>query len=377
MTQETHFGSLALENLNRWLTGSDDPILLVTGNQSYERCGAAAICEPLLRGREVRRVTVSQPNPRARDIDGHLAELAVSPREQLILAVGGGSVIDTAKLMKAFRRPDALVRDKILAERRIAPDKSPLLAIPTTAGSGSESTHFAVVYADGRKYSCASPDLLPSACFLIPELLESLPAHQRAASSMDALCQGIESYWSVRSTKRTRSLAASAVSTLWRTLHDDPVAEKPRTTHRLSWASNRAGHAINESQTTAAHALSYPLTAKHGVMHGHAVSLMLPGVLEANAKTNSEDCADPRGPAFVRERADELCQMLLSENAPEAASRFRSLAASLGLEPSMDKLGIDADPGSLTEDAHCNQRMANNPRRLSPEAIDLILADVA
>lgn len=372
MKQTIYSGTQATSALTRWLNRRGDPVLLVTGKDSYETSGAAELLAPYLKGRDVTRLPVEKPNPDADDITRKL-EIIGPLRERIILAVGGGSVIDTAKLIKSFHGSAHPVLSSLIAGAHPpVPGAAPLLAIPTTAGSGSESTHFAVCYADGIKYSCAAPDLLPNACFLLPDLLHSMPARQRAISALDALCQGIESYWSVHSTEESRTDAANAISILWPALHSGRESGVA-----LSLGSNLAGRAINQSRTTAAHALSYPLTGRFGVPHGHAVALMLPGVFLANSRISQNDCADPRGPDFVKSRIDELAA-LLGENSPASAVRaFVSLVRSLGLETSAEDLGIACRDSlsTLCADAGGNERMGNNPRRLDPETISTILTE--
>jgi alcohol dehydrogenase class IV len=327
-------------------------VLLVTGGKSYTACGAQKLLEPRLQGRNFTRVSVCQSNPDKAAIDHHLATLG-SISDHSIVAVGGGSVIDTAKLLKAFSK-----------------NEKPLTAIPTTAGSGSESTHFAAYSVDGEKQAPADTTLLPDACFLCPELLKSMSPKQRACSGLDALCQGIESYWSIQSTDQSRSYAAEAIQILWPALHLDASKE---TAAQLSIGSNQAGRAINISRTTAAHALSYTLTAQHGIPHGHAVALMLPGVFRANSRVIADNCADTRGPDFVQNRIGELTSFLGETTPDAAAAAFTNLIDFLGLETSLSQLGINPISTIRFDSSGSRERMANNPRCLTPEAISAIL----
>ncbi|MGB2351043.1 MAG: iron-containing alcohol dehydrogenase, partial [Akkermansiaceae bacterium] len=166
-----------------------DKVLLITGNAMYQTSGAAQALEPILRHRELTHLICTKPNPCVEDLT-HLIEQAGSERAyDAIIAVGGGSVIDLAKLLKAFSLNRSLVDDFFDQQNSEAlrPLSVPLIAAPSTAGSGSEATRFAVVYKDGQKQSVEHDDLLPDVSIVIPSLLASVPARVAAASGMDAL----------------------------------------------------------------------------------------------------------------------------------------------------------------------------------------------
>lgn len=114
-----------------------------------------------------------------------------------VVAVGGGSSLDVGKCIKLFARMDP---EQDCLAQPLQENGVPLAAVPTTAGTGSESTHFAVVYVNGEKRSVASTAALPDLAILDADALDTLPLYQKKCTLLDALCQGIESAWSVRST---------------------------------------------------------------------------------------------------------------------------------------------------------------------------------
>jgi alcohol dehydrogenase class IV len=183
--------------------------------------------------------------------------------KQSILAIGGGSVIDLAK---------AVIYNCIESSLPV-----PFFAVaPTTAGSGTEATHFAVLYKERKKISIVHPSLLPVFVILDPVLTYSLPAYQTAASGMDALAQAIESYWNVNATKESKEYAAEAIL-LWRDFFEKAVVSpEPINREKILFAAHLAGKAIDITRTTGPHALSYYLTANHTIPHGQAVALFLP-----------------------------------------------------------------------------------------------------
>lgn len=120
----------------------------------------------------------------------------------MLISVGGGSPMDVAKSIKAFVGMD---QQTPCVNQAIVPNAIPHLAIPTTAGTGSEATHFAVIYYEGKKYSVSDMSLTPDYVVLDAELLSGLPLYQRKATMLDVLCHAIESYWSVKATKTSRA----------------------------------------------------------------------------------------------------------------------------------------------------------------------------
>lgn len=194
-----------------------------------------------------------------------------------LVSLGGGSAMDTAKAIKALLvAPDA---GAVLTGQWEA---RPLahLAIPATAGTGSEATSIAVMYVEGKKHSLDHPALLPEAVILDPDLLASLPLYHKKSCALDALCQGIESYWARKATEDSQVDAFLAFTGVLDNLR--PYLEgDPGAAAEIQFAAYRSGCAIAVSRTTAAHALSYRLTTRYGLAHGHACMLTLPTVWEA------------------------------------------------------------------------------------------------
>lgn len=180
-----------------------------------------------------------------------------------ILAIGGGSVIDLAKT--------------IIYQSVKKNEKKPLFIVaPTTAGSGTEATHFAVMYQEKKKLSLVHPMLLPDLVILDPELSYSLSSKQTAVSGIDVLCQAIESYWSKRANEESKEFSTASII-LWKKYYHTAIYDRDNESREgMLKAAHLAGKAINITRTTGPHALSYYLTAHHAVPHGQAVALFLP-----------------------------------------------------------------------------------------------------
>ncbi len=229
------------------------------------------------------------PNPRYEDVVRGV-ELMRAKQCDIIIAVGGGSAIDTAKVIKLFSA-DEPADNYLACAHRFSP--VPLAAVPTTAGTGSESTRFAVIYYNGVKQSVTHDSILPDYAVLDCSLLATLPLGQKKATLLDALCQAIESMWSVNANADSTELAMNAIC-----LIDANYAEyldgDEKAAAKISEAANLAGRAINITQTTAAHAMSYKITSLFGIPHGAAVALCLPEVWKFIANHTSR-CGDRRG----------------------------------------------------------------------------------
>ena len=230
-----------------------------------------------------------------------------------IVAVGGGSAMDVAKCIKLYA---PMSEDVCYLEQPCVDTGIPLIALPTTAGTGSESTRFAVIYHHGEKQSVHHDSILPDYAVLEPAVLYTLPDYQRKCTMMDALGQAIESYWAVAATAESRKLAAEAIRGVaqhWRGyIFDDDKAA----TMEILRASNLAGQAIHITATTAPHAMSYKLTTFYGLPHGHSVALCLSPVW-----------------AYMLTCADEGLLAVLEEIA--ACMDAPSAAAALGLLDAM------------------------------------------
>lgn len=240
-----------------------------------------------------------KPNPDYESVIKGTAFLQAQ-RSEFLIAVGGGSAIDVAKSIKVCVNKE---RKKMKSEADIV-----MLAIPTTAGSGSESTQFAVVYQNGVKQSLAGTEYLPEYVLLLPSLLETLSSYQRSCTMMDTFSHGVESFWSLRSSEESREYSRQALA-LWREHREGYMANTKEGNKGMLLASNLAGRAINLAQTTAAHAMAYKLTSQYDLPHGHAVCLCLE-VIWRYLLQHMEKCVDDRGLAYLQARMDELAFIL-------------------------------------------------------------------
>ena len=324
------------------LEGSRKVFLVCDGSWPYLNIGPAVEAAVAGIGSPVRKFSDFGSNPLYESVCKGVEEFNASGCDTII-AVGGGSSIDVAKCIKLY-----------------CPSEPKLIAIPTTAGTGSESTRYAVAYRNGEKQSITHESIIPDYAILEPSVLDSLPLYQKKCTMMDALCQAIESWWSVNATDASRVLSRQAIGLImanWEAyifgcsggcastnrfaslipplrqacrpdfgppVHEDTGVHASRggtasAAAAIMRAANIAGQAINITQTTAPHAFSYKLTSLFGLPHGHAVALCLPEIWEFMLAKNRLDC-------FT-----DIAHAMGTETPEDAISLFRSMMLSMGL----------------------------------------------
>lgn len=325
-------------------------IFLVTGNTSFASCGAEEGLADAFSGREVFRFVNFHENP---DIDGIVDGIAKFKefKPDVVIAVGGGSAMDTAKAINALAFQSGNPRDYISGTVKISEKSLPLIAIPTTSGTGSESTHFAVVYMDHVKYSLADEKILPTAAIVDANLTTSLSKSVTATSGADALCQAVESFWSVNATNESKKYSKRALELALNNLESAVNSPDEASRNAMSESAHLAGQAINISKTTAAHALSYPFTAHFGITHGNAVAIMLPAVMRFNGEISG------------------LADLVTPE-------KLEEIFKSIGFEMKLSAFGVkESDLDRMLDEASL-ERMKNNPREVTREDARGILESV-
>lgn len=292
----------------------------------------------------------------------------------LIIAIGGGSVIDMAKLINILASQHTDNFEIVKNNQRIQNKGLPLIAIPTTAGTGSEATHFAVVYIDKVKYSLAHEYILPDYAIIAPALSYNLPRHIIASSGLDALSQAIESYWAIGSTIESKQYAAEAISLILPAIKKAVCEQNKPAIYSMAIAANLAGKAINISKTTAAHALSYPITTHFNIPHGHAVALTLGKFFIINSLYNANDIQDKRGEIYLNKTMKELFTLFGCNDAQSCCAKWYKLVAQLGLKNEPRQVGIKSKREITIISDNINiERLSNNPVEINKDTIEKIL----
>lgn len=287
-----------------------------------------------------------------------------------IVAVGGGSAIDVAKCIKlavlAEEGKDSVIPPLVSKRLPIDGSKIPFIAIPTTAGTGSESTHNAVMYYEEAKQTVTNDGVLPDYAVLEPSVLKTLPLYQKKCTMMDAFCQGIESWWSVNSTEESYEYSRKTIELImanWRKYifeNDDEAAKQ------IMLAANYGGRAINITQTTAAHAFSYKITSLYKLPHGHAVAVCLPEIWEYMLG-GMDKCIDVRGQEYLSGIFALISKAMGCESPEQAIAEFRQMMVDMELknpvaenrEEELNALSTSVNP----------VRLKNNPVELGHSVI--------
>ena len=308
-------------------------------------------------------------------------------RANAVIGLGGGSSIDVAKLTALRLRHGGSVRD-YYGDHRVPGPVDPIVAIPTTAGTGSEVTPVAVVSDPERrlKVGVSSPHLIPAAALCDSTLTRSCPPVVTAHAGIDALAHAIEAFtavaapddWTVAFDRVfigknavSDALALAAVAEIGRGLvravadGDDAGARDG-----MLLGSTLAGLAFAQAGTAVAHALQYPLGAATGTPHGLGVGLLLPYVMRFNLPAREPELAAVgRALGVVDQAAAD------GEAALRAVDGVADLCRGIGLPPNLAELGLRrADlPGLAREAVAIERLVANNPRRVDVAALESIL----
>lgn len=354
--------------------GAASPFLVVD-TAAVAAAGAEAAVDSLTRSRRAVRFEGFEPNPKLEDVERGVDAFRASGCDAAV-AIGGGTAIDLAKLIGVTSVHADAPRDLATGAVPIRHDAGPIVAIPTTAGTGSEATHFAVVYVDGEKRSVAHESLLPTAAIVDPLLTHAMPPRLTMATGLDAFCQAVESIWAVGATEESLVDATAAVRLAYDNLERAVHAPDASSREAMCRAAHLAGRAINVSKTTLCHAISYPITSGWGIPHGEAVALTLAAVLRFNAGVSADDCVDPRGPESVRERIGLVVQALAANSVEDACECIVRLIVATGARPSLAEMEIAPDDVDPILDHVDPLRLANNPRRSPRTALSHILAGV-
>jgi len=305
------------------------------------------------------------PNPTIENISKACVKLDGTIEK--IIAIGGGSTIDTAKaIIASFGMFSGdcsiidIIENKLYLNNNLRVKK--FIAVPTTSGTGSEVTQWATVWDDHRKlkFSVDAEWLMPTDVWLVPELTMSLSTRQTLSTGLDAFVQACEAYWARRSDSLARALAVQAVTVIHEYL---PLALKdgqdPKAREGMQTGSLLAGLAFSRTGTTACHSISYPITALFGVEHGFAVALTLVQVIERNIAV--VDCGKllnaVGSPEYLHNWLDTLC----ADIQPLRLSAFGILTEDIPL---------------IAKRAFTTGRMDNNPVIFSEADVTDILSEV-
>ncbi len=343
-------------------------ILVFAGKNSFSISGAKKHLTNILSNFEHEVFYKNSSLPEINDLKKFISKIN-NFKPDLIIAIGGGAVLDLAKTSNCFFNSDEieiLIQDsKYTLNKKFAP----LIAIPTTAGSGAEATANAVVYIDKKKYSVEGELIKPDYVIIDPNLVLSTPRLIAASAGMDAISQAIESMISMKSTDISLKYSISSLNESLKSFEKHINNKTFETSYKMSIAALNAGKAISISKTTAPHALSYPFTAFNGISHGHAVYLTLNDFLKFNfiniKKSNSK--------FDLSNRFNIIFEIFKVDNINDLTDKISKIGTNVGLENNFKKLNIvKKDLENILKNINA-QRLSNNPININLNDIKEIL----
>ncbi len=347
-------------------------IFLLCGEKSFVTSGAENLIKNLINEKKVKVFYKKSALPVLEELKKIIIDVKKF-KPDLILAIGGGAIIDYAKMSNVVDVRDDLA-DLIINYSYPFKEKFTKLAvIPTTAGSGAEVTSNAVIYVNGIKHSFESDLLIPDFFFLIPNFLISAPKKIKASAGFDAIAQALESLVSKKSNVNSVEYATKSLKISLNSYVSFLQNPNLKNATEMSIASNLAGKAINISKTTAPHAVSYPFTSLFNISHGHAVSLFFENFFEFNYNNidKSETSFD------LKKRFDLIFDVIGVKNIQEFNSKISKLKDQAKLDDNLLKLKIDIDKSSTSIINGINLlRLGNNPIKIDAKDIYDIISKI-
>ena len=360
----------SIKEINQFLRKKNlDKVFIITGKNSYYKSGAYKIFNKFFFNKKNNFFFKKSNYPDIQELK-KIIFLLNKAKPDLIIAIGGGSVLDYAKIASNFRNEKNLNKDIINANYSIKRKFYKLLAIPTTAGSGAEVTANSVIYINKKKYSIEHEKLKPDYFFIIPELIIKSPKMIKASSGFDAISQSLESLISKKSNFKSISYATKSLNLSLENFVDCVKNPSINNTFKMALAANLSGKAISISKTTAPHAVSYPFTSHFNISHGHAVSLTLNEFI----KFNYFNLKYSNSTFDLKKRFDLIFKITKVNNILELDNFLKGLKKKVGLEDDFIKLGvkIKKDYSKIISGVNL-QRLSNNPIQIEHTTLRSIL----
>lgn len=324
------FGSAKFEELPRLIRGRTAVVITTPGAEAR---GVVTALLGAVRIADMRVFNGVHPNPTIASITAG-AYKVLDPLPDVLIALGGGSAVDTAKGIAAIASPGCMSQgwlSSLLRDGTPFPDDFspvPIIAIPTTAGTGSEVTSWGTVWdeVDGSKHSISHPLLFPETALLIPELTLTAPAELTLVTGLDAISHCMESVWNRGASAISDAFAVAGLRKIFSALDRVLAAPEDLDARRvMQEGALLGGLAISSNATALGHSMSYPLTSRFGMPHGLACSFTLPELIRFNGEYGPERVrlvADTMDAADVGDAAARLEQYFARWGVPAQVRRY-------------------------------------------------------
>jgi alcohol dehydrogenase class IV len=357
---EIYIGKSSLEQINNILNKINATKILVVTDKGIVNAGIYAKLEAILNkdSRQIVFFDEVQPDPSIKLVE-QVVKIARNNNIDAVIGLGGGSSIDTAKVAAALVTNDKEMASYIGIEL-LEKDALPIIAIPTTAGTGSEVTHIAILSDEKEqlKKGIVSSRIIPKFAILDPELTVGLPPHVTAATGMDALVHALEAYISINAYTYSDTLALRAIGIISENIREAYNNGKNlEARENMLLGSLLAGIAFANAGVAAVHAFAYPLGGMFHIPHGLANSVMLPTIMKFNMTGNEI-------------RFTEMAKHLTNNSnstAQDTIKEIYKLCEELKIPLSLAELNIpESAISQLAESVmKVTRLLANNPRKIT------------
>jgi len=330
---------------------------LVTGKDFPKQSDAVERALQKLQGLPLEVFAEVEENPSIETVDRGAARCREAGCD-LVIGLGGGSALDAAKVIAMLQRNLGSIREYLDQERVCQAKGLPVIAIPTTAGTGSEVTPFSVIThkAKRAKPAIAPPQNFPDVALVDPELTVTMPPKVTASTGLDALCQATEGFWSTQGNPMTRSLASQGIRLALENTEPAYLHKNKNAVARMTLASHLTGIQMSNIGNTCIHPLSYPITMDYDVPHGFACAVFLPAVIRFNAPV-------------IEERFRELLQVLALPSVEAFADRVENLMKKVGALMRLRDVGVKAEALPDIVKRGVGRSTAWNPKPMGEEDI--------
>lgn len=364
---EIIFGESCIEKLKNICEEKHlNQVLVLTGGKSFNDKSKKIVNEITLLPSS-KLIQGIRANPTIDDIFSYYLEVN-EYQPDMIIAIGGGSVMDTAKALKAIINKKIESVDhlrKIIVEQDYSPSNAEMILVPTTAGTGSEVTKWATIWdkENKKKYSVDHSDLYADKAIVDPTLTYEIPIKLAVITALDAFSHALESYWSPKSNHMSREYSLTAIRLFRKNIDGMFEFGNKECREKVMLASVFAGLAFSHTRTTICHAISYPLTLHYHVPHGLATSLTLPFALQIN-----------EGYLYNRE---ELFTALAIKKWSDVLEIVENVLSRVGIPSKLSDYGVTKkDISLLAKESYTPGRSDNNPVMIEARKIEKILQEI-
>jgi len=362
---KVYFGEGVIRRVGEEASKLGEKVMVITGRTSARKTGILQKVESSLKKKRIKVILFEEvePNPSFDTVERG-GEISRKEKVEVIVALGGGSPMDAAKGI-ALLSTNSSPLDLYIGQGKVKNPPLPLIAIPTTAGTGSEVTKYAVFTnkkkVPHRKEVIGDSHLFPEVALLDPELTLSLPSSITRDTGVDALSHAIEGFTSTRAQPLSDLLALKSINLIFRYLPEtinNPHNLEARSS--LLYASLLAGIVIAQTGTILVHAMGYRLTTDFGIPHGRANGILLPWVYEFNLPANYT-----KGALLTRELEDKIKDLSEKEEAERGVFLLKSFLQRVNISEGLKEKNIKKDKiEEFAKEVMQNKRkLAVNPRK--------------